>query len=141
MSYILFLLIVLLRLTSIIFDIYSVNHIILAIIIYLIYNNKFLVGVVSILSLMFFGYFFYTNNLYIMALFIWCVFLITFKQYVRNNDIMYINISILLITIIEISIEKVWFDWKLILVQIIFRVVIMNLIYFILNREEINEKL
>ena len=95
------------------------------------------------MSLILFGYIFPIDNAYIyfLAWFMWGMFLIIFKKYMLNNDIMYINLSILVITLIEVSIAWIWVDWKLVLGQIFLRLIIMNTVYFILNREEINEKL
>ncbi len=143
MIYILFFSSIILKIFAIIFNINSLNNLILSIIIYLMFRNKTLISFLLIIYLIVVGYIYTVNNFY-SYLFIYSVFsgfLFFTRKYIKNNDIIYISTSILLITILEFIIEWDLMNWRLFLWHFFSRLIIMSIVYFILNRDKINEKL
>jgi len=107
------------------------------------FRNKTLISFLLIIYLIVVGYIYTVNNFY-SYLFIYSVFsgfLFFTRKYIKNNDIIYISTSILLITILEFIIEWDLMNWRLFLWHFFSRLIIMSIVYFILNRDKINEKL
>lgn len=139
MIYILFILSIILQLFYIIFNIQLFNIIVLCFIIYLMLKNKTIPAFLLIIQIVVFEYIYNINKIYIYI--IWFLFLYIIEKYIKNNDIIYINISIIFITMLEIVGEWDFIYWKLFLWHILYRLFVINIIFLILNRDQINEKL